>query len=758
MGALTLGVPLHRERASSAEFLVREPSPAPTQRRPRVQLGGGLGLLLACSLAAGPAWAESQADERLRAACGQDCRARVDLGGIELTHVVHELASGRGHVEVERLWVGLGEQGLAVELEGLSGTLRRSPTRRPAAPRVGPETATTHPSTGESTRERLAAAVGELVERLDGIPLDVRALGTIELELAEHVALATRDPSLSIDAEGRLSARGRLIAGTRERAWLHGDLELSATADAPLDVALAGTLVLDPDAVARRLAVHGEASPDHLDVALDEPGGGRATLLAERGTSDRVELDAERLPVALLDPLLELLERGSGAIERGAARAPAVGEARLSGHVELERMRKDQHERLRARFDAVELEGLVVEREALAPRPLAFGPLGIDGELSLVEGPTGRESQAQLLLGHRGVALQLDTSLDAERLDLALSLPETDCQALLDALPDGSAPVLAGSRLAGRMPATLDLQLDFAALDQARSTYLGAEADPHAFDREFEQGRFAAPGRLSLDFPYLERCTVERLGPAVDMAGLAGAYRHEFVRGDGQRARRVLAAGDPGYVPIAQIPELERAFVILEDWRFWDHDGFDREQIEKAFWYDLMAGRTQRGASTISQQTARTLWLGLAPAEPGSPNLRRPAFDRSIARKLVEGLLTAELERATDKRRILEVYLNVIELGPNVRGVTEAARYHFGKRPQELDLVEALHLASLAPAPVGYSRRFASGAIDEAWRDHLRLQIRRMRVRGMITDELAERYLYPRLDLVPHPELLPGPR
>lgn len=753
MGALTLGVPLHRDRASSAEVVSEATSSAPSQRRSGVQLGGGLGLLLASTLAAGPVWAESEADERLRGACGADCRARIDLGGVELRQVARELGSGRGHVEMERLHVGLGERGVEVEIEGLSGSVRRSPTRGPAAPRVGPAPAS-EPAQPPA-RERLAAAISELVERLDGIPLHVRALGTIELELADQLALAARDPSFTIDAEGRLAARGRLIAGTHARTWLHGDLELDAGADDPLSIALAGSLVLDPDAVARRLDLHGSASPTRLDLALDEPGGGRATLLATRGASDRVELDADQLPIALLDPLFELLERGSGSLEPGAARVPAVGEARLRGHVELERQRSEGRVRMRVRFDAVELEGLVIEREALAPRPLAFGPLGIDGELTLVE---GRESQAQLVLGHRGVALQLDANLDDERLDLGLALPETDCQALLDALPDGSAPVLAGSRLAGRMDAALDLHLDFAALARARTTYLGEEADPRAFDREFEQGSFVAPGSLALAFPYLEQCRVERLGPAVDMAGLAGAYRHAFVRADGRRERRVLAAGDPAYVPIAQIPELERAFVILEDWRFWDHDGFDREQIEKAFWYDLMAGRTQRGASTISQQTARTLWLGLAPAEPGSPvSRRRPAFDRSIARKLVEGLLTAELERSTDKRRILEVYLNVIELGPNVRGVAEAARYHFGKRPQELDLVEALHLASLAPAPVGYSRRFASGEIDEAWRDHLRLQIRRMRVRGMISDEVADRYLYPRLDLVAHPELVQPP-
>jgi membrane peptidoglycan carboxypeptidase len=98
-------------------------------------------------------------------------------------------------------------------------------------------------------------------------------------------------------------------------------------------------------------------------------------------------------------------------------------------------------------------------------------------------------------------------------------------------------------------------------------------------------------------------------------------------------------------------------------------------------------------------------------------------------------MLAAELERGLDKRRILEVYLNVIELGPEIHGVAEASRYHFGKDADRLDLMEALYLASLAPAPVAYSRRFADGTIDDEWREHLRRQVRRLRIRHLISPE-----------------------
>jgi hypothetical protein len=743
MGALTL--PDEQTCASSASA---------SSRRARRALGWGLGLAIACTATAVPAWAEAEAQDRLREQLGDEFAISLDLSGIELRGLSREFADGRGTLTIERLHIRPGDAGLIVEIEGLDGQVTREPrNRRPQPPRVAPPSpksatpgASKAPPT--STSDRLAEQFERLVARLNGVPVEIRTKGRIAVDLPGGLSLIAHDPRLWIDERGRSSARGHFVAGTQQRDWLGGDLDFTSEAGDPLSLQLAGSIVLDPGGVARQLELEGSADPSHLHVEVQEPTGGHAILDARRGTgdeADRVELLAEELPLALLDPIVELLERR----DPTSHRAPAIGEARLSGRVEVERRRAEGEQRIRARFDDVELDQLVAERDWLAPRPVHFGSLAIDGELTHERSKQGRRSGGQLLLGHAGVQIHVGGQLDAERLDLGIELPQTECQALLDAMPEGTAPVLAGSELSGSMTARLGLDLDFAALTEARATYLGTEVDEHEFDKAVERESFVPPGELEFEFPFLEQCKVERLGPAVDVDGLAGPYHHEFADRSGERRRRVLAPGDAGYVAIADVPQLALAFVILEDWRFWSHDGFDREQIGKAFWYDLMAGRTSRGASTISQQTARSLWLRLDHGQG-----RAPGFDRSVARKLVEALLTAELERQIDKERILEVYLNIIELGPGVHGVTEAARYHFGKRPQDLDLLEALHLASLAPAPVGYSRRFASGRVDAQWREHLRLQIRRLRVRGMISEDVAERHLQSRLHLVPHPELI----
>jgi membrane peptidoglycan carboxypeptidase len=192
-----------------------------------------------------------------------------------------------------------------------------------------------------------------------------------------------------------------------------------------------------------------------------------------------------------------------------------------------------------------------------------------------------------------------------------------------------------------------------------------------------------------------------------------------FVAG-GRRHDRVLAPGAPGFVPLVRAPRIAAAFVALEDMRFRSHDGFDRDQIERAFWHNLVAGKVRRGASTISQQTARNLWLGV---------------DRSLARKLQEAWLTARLEATVEKDRILELYMNLIELGPGVFGIDDGARHHFGLAPRELDVLQALHLASLAPAPRTLSKRFASGQVDDAWLTELREHARRMHRNGMISED-----------------------
>ncbi len=138
-------------------------------------------------------------------------------------------------------------------------------------------------------------------------------------------------------------------------------------------------------------------------------------------------------------------------------------------------------------------------------------------------------------------------------------------------------------------------------------------------------------------------------------------------------------------VSLARIsPRLLRAVVASEDASFFGHAGFDWDEIRNAAEQNWKAGRTVRGASTITQQLAKNLWLGT---------------ERSYLRKAREALLAVKLERSLSKRRILTLYLDVAEWGNGVFGAEAAARHWFGTSAHDLTIAQACVLAAMLPAP-----------------------------------------------------------
>lgn len=148
------------------------------------------------------------------------------------------------------------------------------------------------------------------------------------------------------------------------------------------------------------------------------------------------------------------------------------------------------------------------------------------------------------------------------------------------------------------------------------------------------------------------------------------------------------------WVPYARIAApLKRAVVAAEDARFVEHDGFDWQGIEYALRRDLQRGRLVAGGSTISQQLAKNLFL---------------SERRSFVRKAQEAILTLMIEQLWSKRRILEVYLNVIEWGDGVFGCEAAARHYYHVGAAQLDAVQSARLAAMIPSPRFFDRHRAS--------------------------------------------------
>src|SRR6516162_158014 len=139
------------------------------------------------------------------------------------------------------------------------------------------------------------------------------------------------------------------------------------------------------------------------------------------------------------------------------------------------------------------------------------------------------------------------------------------------------------------------------------------------------------------------------------------------------------------FIPLSQISaDLQHAVIAAEDARFYQHHGFDWHEIQVAAEDDL-DGRRSRGASTITQQLVKNLFFGT---------------DRSYLRKGVEITLTPVAEFTLGKRRILELYLNVIEWGPGVYGAEEASRFWYGTAARKIGHERAARLAATLPAPL----------------------------------------------------------
>ena len=251
--------------------------------------------------------------------------------------------------------------------------------------------------------------------------------------------------------------------------------------------------------------------------------------------------------------------------------------------------------------------------------------------------------------------------------------------------------------------------------DRLRGLVLGDKVAAH--------GRVAFDARkwddLELEFALRPLCTVKaepkvvaqllttptgKAPPPQALPGLAGA-----------------AAALPGFVPLRGLPRhLIAAFLTAEDGAFRHHNGFDLEMVRRAIAHNLAMGTPTKGASTISQQLAKNLFL--------SPQ-------RTLARKLAELVLTWRLEQVLSKDRILELYLNVVELGPGIRGIGRAAEVYFGKPAAGLTPRESAHLAAMLPNPIGFARRFRDGRVDDGWLLKLYDLLARMHRGGALSED-----------------------
>lgn len=282
-------------------------------------------------------------------------------------------------------------------------------------------------------------------------------------------------------------------------------------------------------------------------------------------------------------------------------------------------------------------------------------------------------------------------------------VPLASCQAFLDATPRGLAPLIAPLRMTGTFGVKTALDFDSERPNETRVRLIVAN-DCHIeqVPLELSPRRFASPWQRVVK----------------------GANKQPIELDSGP--------GSADWVPMDAIsPNMETAVQVCEDGHFMVHHGFDFEAIQNSIKDNLIKGRFARGASTISMQLAKNLYL---------------SKEKTLGRKLQEAVLTQLLEQELSKRELLELYLNVIEYAPGVYGIGPAAHYYFAKRPSDLSLGQALYIASILPNPE--RQHFdRDGKVSAAWTSYLQRLMRIAKKIGQINDEqlaagLAEQVVF----------------
>ena len=172
------------------------------------------------------------------------------------------------------------------------------------------------------------------------------------------------------------------------------------------------------------------------------------------------------------------------------------------------------------------------------------------------------------------------------------------------------------------------------------------------------------------------------------------------------------------WVPYSRIsPSLKRAVLVNEDMRFFSHSGFDEDEIKASLQDAWTRKSLPRGASTITQQVAKNLWLS------GSYN---------PLRKVKEAILTKQLESHLSKRRILEIYLNVAEFGEGIYGAEAAARHYYHRSAASLTDRQGAELSVALPRP----RSWHPGVRSRGYQREVRYTLRRMAVARWLWQEI----------------------
>ena len=356
---------------------------------------------------------------------------------------------------------------------------------------------------------------------------------------------------------------------------------------------------------------------------------------------------------------------------------------------------------------------------SVADEPILGINAGFKGEIAVDKGSISFE-KARIRLGAATAVTTLTISqLPDDPLSLRAGMPEgfkplidlraevepLRCDAAIKGVPLAILGPLQGVDLAGFFHPTIRLRLPFGEPTQVRFEATGISED----GCEVEHLHLRADGRPPADVA----------APLDDVAWLNADFVLPVREGVSDGVTIQVGPGTPDYVRLEEMPGyVGGAAYLSEEMGFYVGSGISIPLIAKALGTNLARGRFAYGGSTVTQQLVKNLFL---------------TRKKTLARKFQEAIIAARIARAVSKDRVLELYLNCIEFGPDLYGIGPAARHYFDKGAQSLTPMEAVFLAMLKPAPRrgAWYRRQGRTPSMPYWDQRARLLLERLEARGL---------------------------
>ncbi len=554
-----------------------------------------------------------------------------------------------------------------------------------SAPPGGPEPAA--PATGEPP------ALPPPLDRHKGPPLPAVTDASVPLlNLPELHLVRAAVASATAELASRLPQGGFVEIGGLSLAIQKGGERLSI-GPGPLTVRRMG----------ERIAIDFSTSA----VANGTP----LTLRAEIPTDNQdVELSLAGGPVSL--SLLGVKEGAAGVTDVDRATVAGRGRVVLDGRGES------------LTFDVtLSVRGMAVHQPRLAADTLRGLDFGLSARGLLTDKRELRIDDAEGTLGALHLQLHggLEQASDHVAAAIEFDVPPASCQALLQSVPTALLPAVGGASMVGTLAGKGRLAFDTRRLED-----------------------------LVLDYDIADRCRMASVPDDLAKERFTKEFSHRIYLKDGSVSDETTGPGTANWTDLDRIsPYMQVAVLTTEDGAFFHHHGFNHAAIRGAVIANLKARKFVRGASTITMQLAKNLFL---------------TREKTLGRKLEELILTDYLEQAFTKEEMMELYLNIIEFGPDIYGVTAASEHYFGRKPEELDLAESLFLSSILPSPLRYHSLWEKGAVSDAWmrglHDRMEIASRTGKISATeLTQALAEPVTFWHPEMArPVPRQLPAER